>query len=146
MVLGGGTVLNCPRRDIVWTWGNSNLLAGFVRSGTGWGMELSLQGRWMFWRGLIITWGTWGGIYKRMLFSPAYGHPWPSWMDPGNPGNPGQCRLEWKFSFFLPLPHLPLGPLSSFSNKAGWAFTVNCSGIIKDNNCYSVLGLTCETA
>ena len=27
------------------TWGNSNLLAGFVRSGTGWGMELSLQGQ-----------------------------------------------------------------------------------------------------
>ena len=45
MVLGGGTVLNCSRRDIVWTWGNSNLLVGFVRSGTGWGMELSLQGQ-----------------------------------------------------------------------------------------------------
>ena len=29
------TVLNCSRRGIVWTWGNSNLLAGFVRSGTG---------------------------------------------------------------------------------------------------------------
>ena len=40
-----GTVLNCSRRDIVWTWGNSSLLAGFVRSGTGWGMELSLQGQ-----------------------------------------------------------------------------------------------------
>ena len=45
MMLGGGTVLNCSRRDIVWTWGNSNLLAGFVRCGTGWGMELSLQGQ-----------------------------------------------------------------------------------------------------
>ena len=42
-----------------------------------WGMELSLQGQWMFLRrGSIITWGTWGGIYKRMLFSPADGHPW----------------------------------------------------------------------
>ena len=29
MVLGGGTVLNCSSRDIVWTWGNSNSLAGF---------------------------------------------------------------------------------------------------------------------
>ena len=40
-----GTVLNCSRRGIVWTWGSSSLLAGFVRSGTGWGMELSLQGQ-----------------------------------------------------------------------------------------------------
>ena len=40
-----GTVLNCSRRDIVWTWGSSNLIAGFVRSGTGWGMGLSLQGQ-----------------------------------------------------------------------------------------------------
>ena len=31
------------KRYIVWTWGSSSLLAGFVRSGTGWGMELSLQ-------------------------------------------------------------------------------------------------------
>ena len=48
MVLEGGTVLNCSRRGIVWTWGSSSLLAGaagFVRSGTGWGMELSLQGQ-----------------------------------------------------------------------------------------------------
>ena len=45
MVLGGGTVLNCSRKGIVWTWGSSSLLAGFVRSGTGWGMELSLQGQ-----------------------------------------------------------------------------------------------------
>ena len=34
MVLGEGTVLN-----------SSSLLAGFVRSGTGWGIELSLQGQ-----------------------------------------------------------------------------------------------------
>ena len=40
-----GTVLNCSRRGIVSTWGSSSLLAGFVRSGTGWGMELSLQGQ-----------------------------------------------------------------------------------------------------
>ena len=45
MVLGGSTVLNCSRRGIDWTWGRSSLLAGFVRSGTGWGMELSLQGQ-----------------------------------------------------------------------------------------------------
>ena len=30
-----GTVLNCSRRGIVWTWGSSSLLAGFVRSGKG---------------------------------------------------------------------------------------------------------------
>ena len=41
MVLGGGTVLNCSKRGIVWTWGSSSLLTGFVRSGTGWGMDLS---------------------------------------------------------------------------------------------------------
>ena len=41
MVLGGGTVLNCSRRGIVWTWGSLSLLAEFVRSGTGWEMELS---------------------------------------------------------------------------------------------------------
>ena len=29
MVLGGGTVLNCSRRGIAWTWGSSSLLAGF---------------------------------------------------------------------------------------------------------------------
>ena len=41
MVLGRrGTVLNCSRRGIVWTWGSSSLLAWFVRSGTGWGMGL----------------------------------------------------------------------------------------------------------
>ena len=45
MVLGGGTVLNCSRRGIVWTWGSSSLQAGFVTSGTGWGMGLSLQGQ-----------------------------------------------------------------------------------------------------
>ena len=45
MVLGGGTVLNCSRKGIVWTWRSSSLLAGFVRSGTGCGMELSLQGQ-----------------------------------------------------------------------------------------------------
>ena len=33
------------KKYIVWTWGSSSLLAGFVRSGTGWGMELSLQGQ-----------------------------------------------------------------------------------------------------
>ena len=44
MVLGGGTVLNSSTKGIAWTWGSSSLLAGFVRSGTGWGMELSLQG------------------------------------------------------------------------------------------------------
>ena len=43
MVLGWGTVLNCSRRGIVWMWGSSSLLAGFVRSGTGWGMELSAE-------------------------------------------------------------------------------------------------------
>ena len=43
--IGGGTVLNCSRRGIVWTWGHSSLLAGFVRSETGWGMELFLQGQ-----------------------------------------------------------------------------------------------------
>ena len=37
MVLGGGTVLNCSRRGIIWTWGSSSLQAGFVMSGTGWG-------------------------------------------------------------------------------------------------------------
>ena len=41
MVLGGGKVLNCSRRGIVWTWGSSSLLAGLVRSGTDWGMELN---------------------------------------------------------------------------------------------------------
>ena len=47
------------------------------RPNTGWGMELSLQGQWTFLRrGLIITWGTWGGIYKRLLFSRADDHPW----------------------------------------------------------------------
>ena len=66
MVLGRGTVLNCSGRGIVWTfglggldvwtwrfgrldlgldldvwtWGSSSLLAGFMRSGTGWGMEI----------------------------------------------------------------------------------------------------------
>ena len=45
IVLGGGTVLNCSRRGIAGMWGSSSLLAGFVRSGTGWGMELSLQGQ-----------------------------------------------------------------------------------------------------
>ena len=35
-----GTVLNCLRRGIVWTWGSSSLLAWFVRSGTGRGMGL----------------------------------------------------------------------------------------------------------
>ena len=73
-------VLNCSKRDIVRTWGSSSLLAGFARSGTGWGMELSLQGQWMFLRGgLIITGGTWGGIYKRLLFfslPSADGHSW----------------------------------------------------------------------
>ena len=29
MVLGSGTVSNCSRRGIVWTWGSSNLLAEF---------------------------------------------------------------------------------------------------------------------
>ena len=43
MVLGGGTVLNCSRRGIVWTRGS--LLARFVKSRTGWGMESSLQGQ-----------------------------------------------------------------------------------------------------
>ena len=72
-----------PRRRPSWkrsaqlSYASLGLLAGFVRSGTGWGMGLSLQGEWMFLRqGLIITWGTWGGIYNRMLFSPADGHPW----------------------------------------------------------------------
>ena len=37
MVLGGGTVLNCSSRGIVWTWGSSSLLAEFAKSGTGWG-------------------------------------------------------------------------------------------------------------
>ena len=32
-----GTVLKCSRRGIVWTWGSSSLLAGFVRSESGWG-------------------------------------------------------------------------------------------------------------
>ena len=65
----GLTVLNCSRRGIVWMWGSSSLQAGFVMSGTGWGMELSLQGLWMFSRwGLITTWGTWGEIYKHLLF------------------------------------------------------------------------------
>ena len=45
MVLEGCTVLNCSKRGIAWTWGSSNFLAGFVRSGTGWGTELSLQGQ-----------------------------------------------------------------------------------------------------
>ena len=35
MVLGGGTVLNCSRRGIVWTWGSSSLLAGVEQVG-GW--------------------------------------------------------------------------------------------------------------
>ena len=35
-----GTVLNCSRRGIVWTWRSSSSLAWFVRSGTGWGMGL----------------------------------------------------------------------------------------------------------
>ena len=30
MVLGGGTVLNCSRRDIVWTWGSKFKFASRV--------------------------------------------------------------------------------------------------------------------
>ena len=48
MVLGGGTVLNCSRKGIVRTWGSSGLQTGFVRTGTGWGMELSLQRQSMY--------------------------------------------------------------------------------------------------
>ena len=38
-----GTVLNCSRRGIVWTWGSSSLLAWFVRSGTEWGWNCEIQ-------------------------------------------------------------------------------------------------------
>ena len=39
---------------------------------TGWGWNcLCMQGQWMFVRqGLIITWGTWGGIYLSVCFFP----------------------------------------------------------------------------
>ena len=65
MVLEGSTVLNCSRRNIVWTWGSSSLLAGFVRSGS------LLEKR--------------EGGFMSVCFSPSR---WPSmtvfsWMDPG---------------------------------------------------------------
>ena len=49
MMLGGaGHSFKLFKKSFNWTWGSSSLLAGFVRSGTGWGMELSLQGQCVF--------------------------------------------------------------------------------------------------
>ena len=55
----------------------ANRVCVCARSGTGWMMMWLRWGQWMRLRGsLIITWGTWGGIFKHLLFSPADGHPW----------------------------------------------------------------------
>ena len=45
-VIGGGTVLNCLRRGIVWTWGSLSLRAEFVRSRTGWRWNCLCRGTW----------------------------------------------------------------------------------------------------
>ena len=51
-----GTVLKLFKKRYRLDVGKFKFASRFVRSGTGWGMELSLQGQWMFLRrGLIIT-------------------------------------------------------------------------------------------
>ena len=54
---------------------------------------------------------------------------WQKLLRPKSPADENSSSLSlWKmFLFFLPLP------LPSPSNKAGWAFTVNCLGIIYNN-------------
>ena len=88
------TVLKCSGRDIGCMLENSSLLTGFVWSGKGLVMELSLETVMHIRQGSIITWGTWGIFISISYTNPIAGANWLHGWDPGKSW-PNQGILIW---------------------------------------------------